>query len=745
MGLWGDIASSVASMAGYAIGGPAGAALLGGVVGGIAAGFESGWDPTKMLEGAAYGAVGGLLGGGMGGLGVKTMVKSAGRTAIRASYSGGRRALISSGRRALPEAWKASQTPLRLVGKKWSSAKGLAGAAGGHWTVDSAVHLPQTIRERIDLYFGDHKTEFPEIPLIDISPADTPAGLRHVMMPDPKALPDGLTLSAVPEANYRGLPQIYLGSWQSFGDGPYTPIPEKRPVPEIKGAEAANIPNYLTRVDVLAARYHTLREADIRVSQVVGKGAEGCEEGRTGIDSLIKSTNGMAGTHPFNIDAITKYAQDEILDATNLVKEADFTEDNYLIAVVESSIMNLDVTMNGDGTEDNPGWANLFEALAADINKEQPGDAEKPGDVAKPGAVNVDDGKDSTAVPDLTNSSVPVQTSTSQASAAGVGSPPPAWEWGTGQTSKTGSSTGGADSSSKVAASTPAKTESASSDTSPVAQADPASAAATSASPAAGTASIAPALLAMANLANAGRRAGTDDSGDSDDENRSRDDREKTGGAPGGTPAAAASAQPATSTQPAAAPTAQQAASPGRVGATPISAMAASVRAPSEDGSLIYTFPDGRTQRVSAVVAHALDAAFGNAAATDARDAYAKTAAAVPAGQGLGSSVDPYQLMTGDVAWWRLPIPGEVESWSETSALVVVFGADVNSTFEMIIDGELKPFAAQASGKQGDFGPFAGFLHPAGIEIAVAAPDAAIQSATVPADPAAGASMVVPA
>ncbi|MGH8882473.1 MAG: hypothetical protein ACRD0P_34860, partial [Stackebrandtia sp.] len=66
---------------------------------------------------------------------------------------------------------------------------------------------------------------------------------------------------------------------------------------------------------------------------------------------------------------------------------------------------------------------------------------------------------------------------------------------------------------------------------------------------------------------------------------------------------------------------------------------------------------------MSPIVRQALDAAFGNAAGTDARQAYERTAAKLPAGKDFGTRVDPNQLMTGDIA-----------DWEERMALVVTFG-----------------------------------------------------------------------
>ncbi|MBU3066809.1 hypothetical protein KO481_35485 [Nocardia sp. NEAU-G5] len=132
-------------------------------------------------------------------------------------------------------------------------------------------------------------------------------------------------------------------------------------------------------------------------------------------------------------------------------------------------------------------------------------------------------------------------------------------------------------------------------------------------------------------------------------------------------------------------------------------------RTPGGDGSVLYTFDDGRTQKVSVVVAQALDAARANKDGTSAKDAYAKTAAKWSDDKKIGDAIDPSQLMTGDVA-----------TWDNHNAIVVVFPPGQGGgtgTLEVIVEGKLQPFSAQMSDKSGDFGEFAGFEHPHGIEM----------------------------
>ncbi|WP_067670629.1 hypothetical protein [Nocardia miyunensis] len=144
-------------------------------------------------------------------------------------------------------------------------------------------------------------------------------------------------------------------------------------------------------------------------------------------------------------------------------------------------------------------------------------------------------------------------------------------------------------------------------------------------------------------------------------------------------------------------------------------------RIPGADGLVDYTFPDGRVQKVSPVVANALDAAFANQAGTDAQAAYAQganTPAKWSDPKQIGDRVDPSQLMTGDVATWD----------SNHTAIVIVWGSaqgggsgssdgsGQDGSLQVIVDGQQKDFTPQISGKAGDFGNFSGFAHPHGIE-----------------------------
>ncbi|WP_158453206.1 hypothetical protein [Nocardia otitidiscaviarum] len=136
-------------------------------------------------------------------------------------------------------------------------------------------------------------------------------------------------------------------------------------------------------------------------------------------------------------------------------------------------------------------------------------------------------------------------------------------------------------------------------------------------------------------------------------------------------------------------------------------------RTARSDGKVLYDFKDGRTQYVYPKVYDALEAAFADTKGTDARAAYGMESgkSGEPKDKYPGSRVDPNQLMTGDIAMWE----------DGRTALLVVFGDENGGpsgggTLEVIVDGVLTEFGPEMSDAEGDFGAFAGFFHPPGIE-----------------------------
>ncbi|MGW4719211.1 hypothetical protein [Nocardia sp. NPDC004260] len=189
-------------------------------------------------------------------------------------------------------------------------------------------------------------------------------------------------------------------------------------------------------------------------------------------------------------------------------------------------------------------------------------------------------------------------------------------------------------------------------------------------------------------------------------------------------------AQPAVAQPSTTAPATQHSGAP--TGTTSTQPAVAPGRTPDTDGSVTYTFPDGRTQKVSTMVAQVLDAAFGNHADTSAQKAYEKTSAKWSDKKQIGKRVGDFELMTGDVA-----------TWTNSTAVLVVFPADQGGTLEVIVKGELKPFDPKMPEIASDTNTFEGFAHPNGIEVTAPADGGAPSGMPGSADQSAAAAMPV--
>ncbi|MFD8249217.1 hypothetical protein [Nocardia sp. NPDC059691] len=191
-------------------------------------------------------------------------------------------------------------------------------------------------------------------------------------------------------------------------------------------------------------------------------------------------------------------------------------------------------------------------------------------------------------------------------------------------------------------------------------------------------------------------------------------------------------AQPAAVQPAATAPTTQHTGAPTGTTTSTQPAVAPG-RTPGADGSVVYTFPDGRTQKVSAMRAQVLDAAFGNKSGTDAQKAYEKTSSKWSDKKQIGAPIDPFQAMTGDVGIWE-----------KRTAVLVVFPSDTGGTMEVIVDGELKPCnPAEMSDKAGEFGAFQGFVHPKDTDVTAPVDGGAPSATPGTADQSANAAMPV--
>ncbi|MFB8281079.1 hypothetical protein [Nocardia colli] len=228
-------------------------------------------------------------------------------------------------------------------------------------------------------------------------------------------------------------------------------------------------------------------------------------------------------------------------------------------------------------------------------------------------------------------------------------------------------------------------------------------------------------------------------------------------------PKASAAAAPAAGTPAAGTPAATtNAGAPAHATTTSAERAAAAppTRVADADGGVWYEFkPSGRKQKVSVLVAQALDAAIGNKDGTNAQLAYQNTPAKWSNPKEM-APVGPDEAITGCVVTWEsasqpdhsapgkdVPgngVPGKgvsAQVTAATSAILVVFRvADGNTenvtadSLEVIVNGELVPYTDDLAGTRG-FGDFGGFGRPRGVERLAGAPHDAAPASTGPAEP----------
>ncbi|MGW5520528.1 hypothetical protein [Nocardia africana] len=528
-------------------------------------------------------------------------------------------------------------------------------------------------------------------------------------------------------------------SWDSLGDGKASEIPKTLPVGKITGAEKARIANYQEWVDTLDSYYEGLSDNDRIIVGIPDKAGDLCDEGRAGLRTLIGKLNELAKVNPKDVEHLGQLLQDRELDASIASEGGEITEDKYVMTVVLTT-----TTMATAAMQD---LSNQFQSLAREIRppaEQTPAPKDAPSTKQVPTNTTGTDGVSPYSGPYVG----PVGDATSTDSLGA----PPVWNWdsGSAQSSPFVTSAGSpsgltARSSDSTATEKPSITAQAG-NTSSAGTAAPAGTSSATPTPGFSPANYALplAMQGLANMADARRAAGTatpENVGSASTRAApgmvtapaSESRAASAGTSSAGVRSGQTSQNPpsATSSQAGTPPTSNHAGSPpaqSRPGPAQVTPVSASRPA---DGVMVYTFPDGRSQVVSPVVAQALDAAFGNAAGTDARHAYEKTAAKLPEGKEIGDPVDPSRLITGDIA-----------TWDQRTAVVVAFGDDGNTSLEVIVQGELKQFDAHMSDKQGDFGGFTGFAHPAGIE---ATSDSQPPAPAIPVDYSAGGHVSVPA
>ncbi|WP_067476911.1 hypothetical protein [Nocardia amamiensis] len=162
----------------------------------------------------------------------------------------------------------------------------------------------------------------------------------------------------------------------------------------------------------------------------------------------------------------------------------------------------------------------------------------------------------------------------------------------------------------------------------------------------------------------------------------------------------------------------------------------APARTPDADGSVMYTHPDGVTEKLHVTAAQAFDKAYGNHSDTDAQKAY-----------------------EGTPAWWKdeealrllRVMPEDKDRF--TSGCVVMFKGgktallrvdpDKVDVFHVVIKGELKPFDQNMPELASEESSFDGFRRPNGIDVTAPADKGAPLSESGSADQSANAAMPV--
>lgn len=641
-----------------------------------------------------------MIGGGIGSMVVRHAVKKAATEAAETAAGNVARTTGRPNEFLFP----VSPTHLREAPgpEMWRFAKGAMGPLAG------TAFLPGQVNTLLS--GGEVPTMDYTAALIDggrLSAAGDYPEYAHVYGPDRTSVdwPYGLDpLTAAGERNYEDFTEAIYCSWEMFGQGPKSDVPDPAPVVQTSGEPTAGIAHYQTTAENLRTAYQDLEDADSELPGLAEEAAWLSDTGQQEIEALVEGLRDLTTINPSEQTQLANLVDPGLLGPTmRTMTEDEFVAkviDSYLgkvtelmdVATQELQAIASQVDMLGDeeipgenGEEEDAGGTtdDGFEDPYADPDGNPYTDDTAPGaqgdGTFQPIDLGVREGQDGTSPADITDPTggaardpgVPEQDPVAPDGPTGgndtpVGQPTPTHPPGTAISPTT---------------TAPSPTPS-------------------------GMGDLAPLLPYLMNAQH------NPDSEAELDPHDNRDDLRHAGGVPiAPAPAPASAATPQTT------PT-NQTGQPGQTGQpsqstapprTPVSS-SQPLRVPDTDGRVVYTFPDGRTQEVSPVVAAALDAALDNAAGTDATAAYARTTVSLN-DRNLGDRVDPHQLVTGDVA-----------RWDQRTALLVAFDTESSGTLEAIVAGQLRPFTPEMRDGEGDFGPFAGFFHPRGIEHTGVAP-----------------------
>ncbi|MCP9625434.1 hypothetical protein FOH10_04255 [Nocardia otitidiscaviarum] len=705
-----DILVGAAGVGGFLIAGPAGAALLGGAASGLNS-WRQGNSFGEVIGDAALGGTLGLIGGGIGSLGFRGALSVAGGKAVGASIKEGGKGLFTNGfRGALPGAWNGARTGLN-VGTGRFIMGGLGSGAGtwGGMNARENYGALQAGGAAGPVPTMDYTSKLIRDGRLTVDSAYT----AHVHGPDRSSAnwPDGLELlSTGGEKNYEDFTESVYTSWEMFGRGDTEDAPASPRVEQTSGEDSAAIISYVSSAKELKTKYDDLLAADAALglteeekSILLEEVARISKTSRTQVESAVAGLRDFATVNPMNVEQLSLLiSQGAIERATGPMEE-----DEFVSQLIDTHLALITGIMDA-ATGELQTLATEVERLTADDPGADDKKDEGEGDGDKSDGDESGNGND-TPYP----YPYPYPNPNQYQNGGTTGSQFRPIDFGLNGTPtaiRDASRSSGADNPSAIREGvggddrTPAEAPPPRSTTSPTSSPTPVSSPTPTAAPSTGT-GLDPLLLS--SLLNQKQREEPTE-GDEERERRDSDPGPEQPGivqsGPAAPPTSTTGQQPATTTANTPATNTPATNTSATTPRTQVSSSQPMLR-PNTDKPMVYTFPDGRTQEVSAVVYAALDAAFDNAATTDARAAYESAAVALNE-QRLGAPVDPYQLITGDVA-----------RWDQRTALVVAFDTESSGTLEVIVAGELLSFSAEMRDNQGDFGPFAGFFHPPGIDV----------------------------
>lgn len=530
-----------------------------------------------------------------------------------------------------------------------------------------------------------------------------------MLMPDPNRIPEeapGFEPTAATIGWYRGLPKQFRGYWDSFGKGAKEPPPAMKPPDQVNDADVAraNFKNYAVTAMGLRQSITELNESAKKLAPLAQKFEAISEAGRKELNKSIDIINTEAPAVPKpgmkEDQHIYEYVDRAVEAAIGALDKARNASDREAKGVDEETkkLKELEDKIKQLEAEK----AALQRRLADPVNITPPPST-------PPYATNppyVDTGDFPTGLDGLDDGS-----GLDGLTPPGVDSSDPS--------GINGQSPGGLGNLGDTPGVTP---------TTPAVQ--PAAATSPMGSGMDMMSSMLPMMMQQAMMRNLA---------DQDLNNRRREldpDRFEDELTPAAPPPVTApvTAQPATVQQSTTAPATHHGQPTGTTSST--QPAGAPARMPDADGSVMYTHPDGVTEKLNVTAAQAFDKAYGNHTDTDAKKAYEGTPA-------MWKDEEELRLLR--------VMPEDKERF--TSGCVVVFkggktallrvAPDKGDGFHVVIKGELKPFDQNMPELASEEGSFDGFRRPNGIDVTAPADKGVPLSTPGSADQSANAAMPV--